>query len=462
MIAAVVALIAVIVVVTLSVAYHEMEEAAYYAVDQIVLRNAQTARSVLIENPGDGQSDDLTEIAQSLSGPEGAYSPLYRIWMDGAAEDLLASDPGTSTRYRTLSSVPVSHQEIPDDGQIINIGTGDGTYRAMGFSVQAPGLERPINVLIAVSSDYATHEIGEFRRFMLIFGSVVIIVAGAIGALLVRDIMRPIGRIGGELRQITQENLSESAIDGTSIPSDLRPFADSVRMMLTKLSRAFEREKRFTADAAHELRSPLAVAKSTVQAALSLPEGGRDSVEMARSILEDLNRMECLIQQLLQVARLEAATPGDMECCDLHALLQEACDPYRATEGECRIVIDQPTPSMDVRVQRDDIVRLMTNLIDNALQHGPAEGRVTVSVKRVADRKVWVCVHDEGGQIAPEAIDHLTERFYRVEASRSRASGGVGLGLTIAAEIARRHGSRLDIQSNPEQGTTVSFDLETS
>jgi len=381
--------------------------------------------------------------------------------MDGAAEDLLASDPSTSTRYRALSSVPVSRQELPDDDQIINIDTGDGTYRAMGFSVQAPGLERPINVLIAVSSEYAVHEIGEFRRFMLTFGSVVIVVAGAIGALLVRDIMRPIGRIAGKLRQITQENLSESAIDDTSIPSDLRPFADSVQVMLKRLSRAFEREKRFTADAAHELRSPLAVAKSTVQAALSLPERDRNSTEMAHSVLEDLNRMERLIQQLLQLACLEEGKPGDMEWCDLHALLQEACEPYFATEGESRVLIGQPTPSTEVRAQRGDMVRLLTNLIDNALQHGPAGGCVTVSARRVSDRSVQVCVHDEGGQIAQQAIEHLTERFYRVDASRSRASGGAGLGLTIAAEIAHRHGTELDIQSNPAEGTTVSFVLQT-
>jgi signal transduction histidine kinase len=458
MIAAVVVLIAVIVVVALGVAYHEMEEAAYYAVDQIVLRNSQTVRSILIEDAGNEQSEGLTEITKSLSGPGEVHSPLYRIWMDGAAEDLLASDPSTSTRYRALSSVPISHQEIPDDDHIININAGDGTYRAMGFSVQAPGLERPINVLIAVSGKYAAHEIEEFRRFMLIFGSVVVVIAGAIGALLVRDIMRPIGRIGGKLREITQNSLSKSAIDSASVPSDLRPFADSVQMMLTRLSRAFEREKRFTADAAHELRSPLAVAKSTVQAALSLPERAGKSTEMARSVLEDLNRMERLIQQLLQLARLEEGNTGDMEWCDLQALLQEACEPY--FKDQSRVLLDQPTPSTEVRVKRGDMVRLLTNLIDNALQHGPADGRVTVSARGVSEKKVRVCVHDEGGRIPPEAIERLIERFYRVDASRSRASGGTGLGLTIAAEIAHRHGTDLDIQSNPAQGTTVSFVLQ--
>ena len=137
----------------------------------------------------------------------------------------------------------------------------------------------------------------------------------------------------------------------------------------------------------------------------------------------------------------------------------EAVGPFAESSPEAAVVLDEPVPRAVIRGRRQELVRLLSNLIDNAVRHGPPGGTVTVGAERCGDRRVRITVHDEGGNIPPESIPHLTERFYRVDASRARASGGTGLGLAIAAEIAQRHAGGIEIQSSPGEGTCVSLAL---
>ncbi len=457
----VVLLIALVVLVTLAVAYREMVEAMYYAIDQIVLRDAKVVRTELLAGNADTRNDTqrLSEITKVLSGTDRIHSPLYRIWIEGESNDLLASDSPSTGRYRALADVPLPSLAEEKKHQITTITAEGREYRALAMFVTFPDSTQIVNAVIATPCDYALHEIEEFRRFMLILGGIVIVVAGAVAALLVLGAMRPVGALADRLRKITHQNLSDSSIDYTSIPSDLRPFAESVSTMLDRLGEAFEQQKRFTADAAHELRSPLAVAKSTIQATLSMPAGERDYLDMARSELEDLLRMEHLIEQLLVLARLEEETSTPKDNIELQDLLDESVAPFKESSRGISVVLDEPVPQVLVQGYRDELLRLLFNLIDNAVRHGPIDGIVTVGAELCGDQCVRITVHDEGGNIPPEAIPHLAERFYRADASRTRATGGAGLGLAIAAEIVQRHGGRIEIQSSPEDGTLITVTL---
>lgn len=458
---AVVLLIAVVVVVTLAVAYDEMVDAMYYAIDQVVLRDTDVVRDVVLEGSTDARNDAqrLFEITKDLSRPDQIRSPLYRIWIEGQPGDILASNSTSSRQYRALMDVPFLSRTIKKKHRITTITAGGREYRALAIYVSLPGSTRVVNAVIAAPSDYAIHEIKEFRRFMLIFGGIVIVVAGAVAALIVHGAMRPVGVLADQLRKITHQNLSDSTVDYTSIPSDLRPFAESVSTMLDRLGKAFDQQKRFTADAAHELRSPLTVAKSTIQSTLSMPAGERDYVEMAESELEDLHRMEHLIEQLLVLAHLEEEASAPEGRIELQSLLAESVSLFAESSRGVSVVLDEPIPQVVIHGHRDELLRLLSNLIDNAVRHGPAGGTVTVAAKRCCDQRVRITVHDEGGHIPPEAIGHLTERFYRADASRTRATGGTGLGLAIATEIAQRHGGCIEIQSSPGDGTLVTVTL---
>jgi signal transduction histidine kinase len=456
----VVLLIAVVVIITLTVAYHEMAEAMYYAIDQIVLRDAEVVRFEFLESHPDGRDDaeTLSEITQALAGPDRIHSPLYRIWVEGESKDLLASK--SVSRDHALRDVPFPGQAEEISHQITTITVDGKEYRAVAMSISLADSARIIHAVIAAPCDYAIHEIEEFRGFMLILGGIVIIVAGAIAALLVYGAMRPVGALAGQLRKITHQNLSASQLDYANIPSDLRPFAESVGTMLGRLGKAFDQQKRFTADAAHELRSPLAVAKSTIQSTLLMPENERDYVAMARSELDDLQRMEHLIEQLLLLARLDENTPASEDSIELPSLLTEVVRSFEESRQEAgSLLLKEPIPQVAIRGCREELLRLLSNLIDNALRYGPDGGTVTVTAECGSDQRVRITVHDEGGNIPADVIPHLTERFYRADASRTRATGGTGLGLSIVAEIAKRHGGNVEIQSSPQTGTTVTITL---
>ena len=457
----VVILIAVVVVVTLSVAYHEMGEAMYYAIDQIVLRDAEVVRSELLEKSIErkNETEALAEITKILSGPDQIHSPLYRIWIEGESTDLLSSNTSTTGKYRALMDVPFPSRDGKKQYRVTTISADGKEYRALAMFVTLPGSSRVINAVVAAPCDYAIHEIEEFRHFMLIFGGIVIAVAGIIAALLVHGAMRPVGVLARRLQEVTHQNLSDSSIDNSSIPSDLSPFAESVSTMLGRLHKAFDQQKRFTADAAHELRSPLAVAKSTIQSTLAMPENERDYVEMAKSELDDLNRMEHLIEQLLVLARLENETSREKDDVPLQSILEESVSQFAETSPDVAVVLGETVPQVVIRGYRSELLRLLSNLIENAIQHGPASGTITITAEPFGPQQVQITVHDEGGNIPPEAIDYLTERFYRVDVSRTRATGGTGLGLSIAAEIAQRHGGNIKIESFPEGGTSVQVTL---
>lgn len=451
---AVVILIAVVVVVTLAVAYHEMVEAMYYAIDQIVQRDVNVIQSEFLKNRTE-ESQTLSEIANILAGTDRIHSPLYRIWVEGEPNDLLAGR--SESKIHPLQNLSIPERTSRNHHLIVTLQIGKQEYRAEAISFSLPNSSRIIHAAVAAPSNHALREIKEFRRFMLIFGGVVIVAAGGVAALLVRLAMRPVGVLASRLHKITHQNMSDLPLNDAAIPSDLRPFAESVDTMLGRLSQAFERQKRFTADAAHELRSPLAVAKSTLQSTLSLPECERDYLEMATSELEDLSRMENLIGQLLMLSRLEDETATVAEPIELASLLSESANLFSQPSRDVSVVLNEPIPSVTIAGRRDELLRLLSNLIDNAVRHGPAGGTVTLSAKRDANRQVRITVHDEGGNIPAAAIPHLTERFYRVDASRTRSTGGTGLGLAIAAEIVKQHAGVMDIQSSPQAGTTVTI-----
>jgi len=319
-------------------------------------------------------------------------------------------------------------------------------------------------VRLAVAPDAArrtTHEMGEFLQMLLGLGGTMIVVGAILGTLIVLWGLRPIRRTAARLRGITEHNLGSEDFAGLRAPAELEPFISALSEMLERLNRALRQQRQFTADASHELRTPLALAKSTLQTARLR---GRTQAEYERALdeaLDDLNRAEQLMGQLLLLARLEesAACLPFVEV-PLDAVLVGVVADQAAKAAERGVAL-QPGPMAAVRVRGSEelLRRLFDNLVENAVIHGPRGGTVRVTLSEEADGRCLVCVHDEGGAIPAEALPHLFDRFYRLDASRARATGGTGLGLAIAREIALRHDGRMEIISSPASGTRVSVFL---
>ncbi|MFH1748329.1 MAG: ATP-binding protein [Planctomycetota bacterium] len=294
----------------------------------------------------------------------------------------------------------------------------------------------------------------------LLFGVVLTtgVVLGAmivVSGLLIALALRPIRQISGRLKEVTAGKIETSDWPLEAVPSELKPFVGTIREMLGRLAEGIQLQKTFVADAAHELRTPLAVAKSTLQVALATDHSKTEYRQALEDATDDLRRMEHLVGELLTLAHLdEIDGKPHFQDVNLADLLRDVGASFEkqiaASSGELICDLD------DVHIQGDteQLKRLVRNMVDNALRHGPAGGAIHVILRR-KESMAEVCIEDQGGAIPPEKLANLFDRFYRVDASRTQSTGGSGLGLAIARAIVLRHGGEIDIQSEQNVGTRV-------
>jgi two-component system phosphate regulon sensor histidine kinase PhoR len=230
----------------------------------------------------------------------------------------------------------------------------------------------------------------------------------------------------------------------------------------TPLRRVEEMRADFVANASHELRTPLAALSGFIE---TLQGPARDDSKARERFLGIMHiqakRMARLIDDLLSLSRVEltAHVRPDMQL-DILPIIRQVGDGLEplATERQVRIEMDLPEAPVAIAGDREELLRLFENLIENALKYGASGGRVLVSLTLATATEgvpeVRVAVRDFGPGIAPEHLPRLTERFYRVDVGDSRAQGGTGLGLSLVKHILNRHRGRLLIESVPKHGAT--------
>ncbi|MCE5280133.1 MAG: HAMP domain-containing sensor histidine kinase [Planctomycetaceae bacterium] len=317
--------------------------------------------------------------------------------------------------------------------------------------------------LIRISSPlllkHALHEMDEFLRLLWILGSSLLLAAAVLTAASVWWTMRPIRMTADRLHGVTHRNLGGEHLDHLAVPAELVPFVSAVQGMLARINDGVKAQKRFIADASHELRTPLALAKSTIQTVRMKRRTAEEYDAALDELLTDVDRLNRLVGQLLDLARMDENTPPPLQDVEIEPLLQ-GLPQIRARQDQAadRIVLHIQSPLPPIKAHAAELESLFGNLIDNALKHGPRSGRVTITAG-AEPGAILVAVKDEGGQIPADQIGKLFDRFYRPDASRSSATGGCGLGLSIANEIAKRHGGDIQMTSSPSEGTVVSVRL---
>lgn len=290
----------------------------------------------------------------------------------------------------------------------------------------------------------------------------VLLVATLGGVFISGRALGPIDRVTRLARDIGAEDLSRRL--NLSLPDDeVGRLARTFDCMLARLQAAFERERRFTQDAAHELRTPLTIMKGTVDVALSRPREAPDYRAALAEIETQANRLIHLAESLLVLARAESARPDlNVESLDLAVLISgiaEQLQPLAVARG---VTVRYSGPgTLWLRGDQDRLLRLFLNLLDNAIKHTPEGGNVAIEVTR-GTGVVEVAVKDSGPGIPPEHLPHIFERFYRVDKARSRSEGGVGLGLAIAKHIAQLHGGDIRVASTPGKGSVFTVSLPTA
>ena len=270
-----------------------------------------------------------------------------------------------------------------------------------------------------------------------------------VGWIVAGHVLRPIDRITSVMREIQVTDLSRRiALPGPD--DELARLADTFDGMLDRLEAAFVAQRRFIADASHELRNPVGTIRAN--AALIL-EGRGDAATQARRIDRAGARMATLVDDLLALARLEAGT-SHREQVAVTPLVAELADEFAGTAERHGVRLRLAgTESGSVPGDAGALRRAIANVLDNALRHSPSGAAVHLGAGRVRDW-IWIGVRDEGRGIAPADRPHLFERFWRADAARTRDRGGTGLGLAITREIVRSHGGDVAVDSALGGGAT--------
>jgi heavy metal sensor kinase len=289
-------------------------------------------------------------------------------------------------------------------------------------------------------------------------GPVVLLFAAAGGYLLAGRALRPVATITDLAARIGAGELySRLNLD---LPDDeLGRLARTFDAMLARIEDAFARQRRFTDDAAHELRTPLSLMRSQVDLALARPRSTEAYREALQAFDGDIARMTDLVGTLLTLSRSDAGKlTTERAPFDLADTVRLVLEQYAPAAEEAGVVLRDETALAPLVADEDLLMQLLINLIDNALAHTPPGGTVVAGC-RPDDGQIRLWVSDTGEGIGPEHQDRVFDRFYRIDAGRSRDRGGTGLGLAICKAITEAHGGTIGLTSRPGSGTRVELVL---
>lgn len=296
-------------------------------------------------------------------------------------------------------------------------------------------------------------------RLSLILFPLMVVLAAVLGYFFVRGVFRPVSDITATVREIYEKEDLSKRIGLTGEKNEIYVMAETFDLMLEKLEDSFEKEKRFTSDASHELRTPVAVILS--QCEYLLEETGISGEERAavEAVQRKARSMSKMIFQLLFLSRADQSRQAvHRELLDLSLLTEMAAEEQEEPAAEKKIRIEKDIQEgVEGYVDETLFIRLWMNLIGNAISYGREGGWLKVGL-REKDGTVQGCVEDNGIGIAKDQLPHIWERFYQADASRSgKENTGSGLGLPMVKWIVQAHGGEISVESEPGKGTCFRF-----
>lgn len=292
-----------------------------------------------------------------------------------------------------------------------------------------------------------------YRRMGWFITAVVTFIGGMVTYFVSGHALKPLRDFSAKVEKVQVQNLTASVIDEKGA-SELVRLGDSYNKMLMRLSDAFEVQRQFTGNAAHELRTPLAL----MQAQLDLynssahPDVDSETAETIQMAAEQTERLTKLVKTLLDMSELQTVARTDE--IELGALVEEVLADLEPLARERGIVLNAGCCGELYMTGSDILIyRVVFNLVENAIRYNRDGGSVYVSVNK-RDTNAVIDIRDTGRGIAPEYIERVFEPFFRVDKSRSRELGGVGLGLALVREIVRLHDGSIAVSESNEEGTT--------
>jgi heavy metal sensor kinase len=404
------------------------------SLDETLAEDAKGVTTVLqSETEPDHLREELTEYASATPGGN-----LMEV-RNSQGQQIVASKTVSMEQSDSASAYGV---QVRPSGQYrtftTNVSVNAGQYR----------------VLVATPMDTTEATLSRVRMLLLWSTPVVLLLASLGGYWISRRALAPVDEITRAARVIGIQSLSQRLAVPTS-GDEIRRLSETWNGMLARLEAAVKRLSQFTADASHELRTPIALIRTTAELTLRRERSPETYREALRQVLLESERTTRLVEDLLLLARADAGLPSlPLERLELIPLVRDVCQQGQILAGARQLEISAVIPDEPVFVEANDpaLRRMLLLLLDNAVKYTPSGGRITLSVDR-GPAGATVAVSDTGIGIPETALPHVFERFYRVDESRNRDAGGTGLGLSIAKWIAERHHASLEAESVLGQGS---------
>lgn len=292
----------------------------------------------------------------------------------------------------------------------------------------------------------------DYKRNSLIFSTLLSLLGGVLTFFISGRALKPLCDFSNKIEEVQAQNLSDSRIEESKIP-ELNQLSTSYNKMLERLSESFEMQRQFTANAAHELRTPLAVMQLQLDLYNSTqhPDNDSSAQQTIKMITEQTERLSKMVRTLLDMSELQ--TVARDEEIEIDALIEEVLADLEPLAQEKDVRLTGKCGKVILIGSDILIYRLVYNLVENAIKYNVSGGAVTVTATQ-RDKHICLAVEDTGNGIPEELKERIFEPFFRLDKSRSRALGGVGLGLALVHEIVSVHDGSIFVKDNANSGTT--------
>jgi len=426
-------------------------------------------RHQLVERTDAGLSEELSDVASEVrraKDREGMLAWLDRRFGQHEGFDFqITSEAGECV----FSNARLGEQRLPipqlergnNAPHYEEFSLPDGVrYRTVTHPVEGP--DGVLIVQVARSLAEFNHELTELLAAFLIAGPAALALTIGGGYFLARRALAPVDRMTVEASTIDARAFHKR-LEVVKRDDELGRLAGTLNHMLDRLEKSFDEMQRFTADASHELRTPITVIRTEAEVALAKPVSESEKQELLGNILEECQRLTWITDQLLTLCREDSGiTENPREPVNLAELVGGVAETMRPlADAKGQRLAAAVNGSIVVQGDAVRLRHVVYNLVDNAIKYTPHRGTVKVSIT-TQDHNVRLVVEDTGIGIPPEHLPHVFERFYRVDKARSRSEGGAGLGLSIVQSIVFAHGGSIELASRPDQGTTFTVTFPTA
>jgi heavy metal sensor kinase len=452
-----VSLLATTLIISIALIYVLLARALYARIDDTLRAVVQIAQTSLANDLNEGQ--DAADAARSTSMELASRQTLIAIYDERGR---LLAEAG---REDDIAIVLPSVDEIPADDDlldtIVEADDLDDRHRLAIRKVAIPGFNVAFIVVAGTTLEPTDEELESLRGILLYLVPLALVGAGIGGWFLAGRSLSPVVAMADRARQIGVENLGER-LPVINPRDELGRLAETFNDLLARLEASMVQQRQFMADASHELRTPLTTARTAASVALQQPSRAEPDYRETLAIIEqETARLSRIVDDMFTLARADAGSyPVRSRPMYLDELLDEVVRALRIVASTREITIVEKTVRPAPFTGDEDLVRrLILNLVDNAIRYAPSRSVVRVALDAVGAQYV-ISVSDDGPGIPAEIQARIFERFYRVDAARTRErDGGAGLGLALARWIARAHGGDVALATSSSAGSTFTITL---